>query len=113
MQIVVRCIWRLLLPLLDLGYQVDVRIMNSVHYGVPQQRRVSNILTHTHMISPVKGPVLLCRNILRTERTRRLSAFYSLKILLLSCISQSALALSLPGSPVSVYMPFFRAQLGD
>ena len=40
-QTVVRCIWRLLLPLLDLGYQVDVRIMNAVHYGVPQQRRVS------------------------------------------------------------------------
>lgn len=31
----------MLLPLLDMGYQVDVRIMNSVHYAVPQQRRVT------------------------------------------------------------------------
>ena len=40
LQVVVRCIWRILLPLLDLGYQVDVRIMNSAHYAVPQLRRV-------------------------------------------------------------------------
>ena len=36
----VRCIWRVVLPLLDAGYQVDVRILNSVYYGVPQTRRV-------------------------------------------------------------------------
>lgn len=36
----VRCIWRVVLPLLDAGYQVDVRVLNSVYYGVPQTRRV-------------------------------------------------------------------------
>ena len=36
----VRCIWRVVLPLLDAGYQLDVRILNSVYYGVPQTRRV-------------------------------------------------------------------------
>lgn len=41
LQVVVRCIWRLLLPLLDLGYQVDIRIMNAAHYAVPQLRRVT------------------------------------------------------------------------
>ncbi|CAL8463715.1 g3249 [Coccomyxa elongata] len=35
----VRCIWRVLLPLLDMGYQVDVRILNAVHYAVPQLRK--------------------------------------------------------------------------
>lgn len=36
----VRCIWRVVLPLLDMGYQVDVRILNAVHYAVPQLRKV-------------------------------------------------------------------------
>ncbi|BDA45118.1 probable DNA (cytosine-5)-methyltransferase 3 at N-terminal half [Coccomyxa sp. Obi] len=34
----VRCIWRILLPLLDMGYQVDMRILNAVHFAVPQTR---------------------------------------------------------------------------
>lgn len=32
--------WRIVLPLLDMGYQVDVRILNAVHYAVPQFRKV-------------------------------------------------------------------------
>lgn len=36
----VRCVWRVVLPLLDVGYQVDVRILNAVHYAVPQLRKV-------------------------------------------------------------------------
>ena len=36
----VRCVWRVVLPLLDMGYQVDVRILNAVHYAVPQLRKV-------------------------------------------------------------------------
>ena len=45
-QIHVRCIWRIVLPLLDLGYQLDIRIMNAVHYAVPQQRRVTRSLSY-------------------------------------------------------------------
>ncbi len=36
----VRCVWRLVLPLLDAGYQVDVRVLDAVFYGVPQTRGV-------------------------------------------------------------------------
>lgn len=46
-QVLTRFIWRVLVPLLDMGYQVDVRIMNSVHYAVPQRREVSPNL-HVH-----------------------------------------------------------------
>lgn len=38
----VRCVWRVVLPLLDMGYQVDVRVLDSVFYGVPQTRHVSS-----------------------------------------------------------------------
>lgn len=41
----VRCIWRVVLPLLDMGYQVDVRILNAVHYAVPQLRKVCQSLS--------------------------------------------------------------------
>ncbi len=41
----VRCIWRVVLPLLDMGYQVDVRILNAVHYAVPQLRKVRQSLS--------------------------------------------------------------------
>ena len=41
LQVTTRCIWRIILPLLDMGYQVDIRLMDSVHYGVPQMREVS------------------------------------------------------------------------
>ncbi|CAL8469141.1 g8682 [Coccomyxa elongata] len=34
----VRCIWRILLPLLDMGYQVDIRMLNAAHFAVPQCR---------------------------------------------------------------------------
>ena len=53
-QVVTRFIWRLLVPLLDLGYQVDVRIMNSVHYAVPQRREVSPtyMSTSVHIWAP-------------------------------------------------------------
>ena len=36
----VRCVWRLVLPLLDAGYQVDVRVLDAVFYAVPQTRGV-------------------------------------------------------------------------
>ena len=42
----------MLLPLLDMGYQVDVRIMNSVHYAVPQQRQVSRSLPRSAFSQP-------------------------------------------------------------
>ena len=40
MQVPVRCIWRIVLPLQEMGYQVDIRLMNAVHYAVPQRREV-------------------------------------------------------------------------
>ncbi len=50
-----RCIWRAVLPLLDMGYQVDVRILNAVHYAVPQLRKVCcslSILWHVACMCP-------------------------------------------------------------
>ena len=74
MQVVVRCIWRILLPLLDLGYQVDVRIMNSVHYGVPQLRRVTLITAFRKRLPRQTGcPACsdcLIRNIRKHQCTR-------------------------------------------
>lgn len=40
----VRCIWVIVLPLLDMGYQVDIRILNAALYGVPQTRTVRHSL---------------------------------------------------------------------
>ncbi|EIE27756.1 S-adenosyl-L-methionine-dependent methyltransferase [Coccomyxa subellipsoidea C-169] len=35
---IARCVWAIVLPLLDLGYQLDVRVMNAANYGTPQSR---------------------------------------------------------------------------
>ncbi len=32
---IARCVWAVVLPLLDLGYQLDVRVMNAANYGTP------------------------------------------------------------------------------
>ena len=37
-----RCIWAVVLPLLDMGYQVDVRVINAANFGTPQCRPVSH-----------------------------------------------------------------------
>lgn len=37
-----RCIWAVVLPLLDMGYQVDVRVLNAAHFGAPQNRPVNH-----------------------------------------------------------------------
>ena len=42
-QVPVRCIWRIVLPLQEMGYQVDIRLMNAVHYAVPQRREVGAV----------------------------------------------------------------------
>lgn len=41
----VRCIWQIVVGLLDLAYQVDIRLMDAVMYGVPQTRQASNSQT--------------------------------------------------------------------
>ena len=43
MQVPVRCIWRIVLPLQEMGYQTDIRLMNAVHYAVPQRREVGSV----------------------------------------------------------------------
>ena len=43
-QVPVRCIWRIVLPLQEMGYQVDIRLMNAVHYAVPQRREVGFVV---------------------------------------------------------------------
>ena len=37
-----RCIWAVVLPLLDMGYQVDVRVINAANFGTPHCRPVSH-----------------------------------------------------------------------
>lgn len=34
-----RCIWAVVLPLLDMGYQVDVRVLNAAHLAPPKTGR--------------------------------------------------------------------------
>ena len=54
MQVPVRCIWRIVLPLQEMGYQVDIWLMNAVHYAVPQRREVGAVVDKEPQHCPMR-----------------------------------------------------------
>ena len=63
--------WGIVLPLLDMGYQVDIRALDAVFYAVPQTRGVRRPSPHPMHVAPEQQNPLAggLLDIGRTDRT--------------------------------------------